>query len=89
MSVFNKSLLQRQLDDHSSFDDDDYLIITTGAIVQTFFGYKRRPGDSAPGHIVIYRGREAGHQRMVRDYLAANPMYGPHLFRRRLVLIKL
>jgi hypothetical protein len=89
MSVFNKSLFQRQLDDDSSSDDDDYLIITTAAIVQTFSGHKRRPGGSIPGHIVIYRDREAGHQRMVRDYLAANPTYGPHLFRRRLVLINL
>jgi hypothetical protein len=68
-----KSLLQMELDDDSSSDDDDYLIITTAAIVQTFSGHKRRPGGSVPGHIVIYRDREVGHQRMVRDYLVANP----------------
>jgi hypothetical protein len=88
MSGF-KSLLQKELDDDSSSDDDDYFIITAARIVQTFSGHKRRPGGSVPGHVVIYRDREGGHRRMFQDYLAENPTYGPHLFRRRLVLIHL
>ena len=84
-----KSLLQRELEDDSSSDDDDYFIIAAAAIVQTFSGHKRRPGGSVPGHAVIYRDREGGHRRMFQDYLADNPTYGPHLFRRRFVVIHL
>jgi len=54
-------------------------------VVHTFFRTKRRPGGSIPGHAVIYRDREGGHQRMYQDYLADNPTYGPDLFRRRLL----
>jgi hypothetical protein len=84
-----KSLLQMELDDNSSCNDDDYFIIAAAGIVQTFSGHKRKPGGSVPGHVVIYRDRQDGHQRMFQDYLAANPTYGPHLFRRRLVFINL
>jgi len=82
----SKSLLQREMEDESS-RDDDYFILTAAGIVQMFSGKKRR--DSVPGHVVIYRDREGGNDRMFQDYLADNPTYGPHLFRRRLVLIHL
>uniref|UniRef100_J3NBV0 Uncharacterized protein n=1 Tax=Oryza brachyantha TaxID=4533 RepID=J3NBV0_ORYBR len=78
-----KSLLQRELDDDSSSDDDDYFIIAAARIVQMYSGQTRRPGGSVPGHLVIYRDREGGYERMFQDYLADNPTYGPHLFRRR------
>ena len=76
-----KSLLQRELEDSSS-DDDDCLIISAAAIVETYSNKKERHGDSVPGHKVIYRDREDGHQRMFQDYLADEPTYGPNLFRR-------
>jgi hypothetical protein len=88
MSGF-KSLLQRELEDDSSSDDDDYFIMSAAQIVQTFSGQKRKPGGSVPGHLVIYRDREGGHQRMFEDYLVENPTYGPHLFRQRFVLVHL
>ena len=70
-----KSLLQRELDELSS-DDDDYFILSAARIVQTFSNCKGRHGGSVPGHLVIYRDREGGHQRMFQDYLADNPTYG-------------
>lgn len=73
MSTY-KSLLQIELDDDSSSDDDDYFIITAARIVQTFSGHKRRHGSSVPGHVVLYRDREGGHQRMFQDYLVDNPI---------------
>jgi hypothetical protein len=76
------------LDDESS-DDDDFFMFTAAAIVQMFAKKKGRHGGSVPGHIVIYRDREAGHRRMYQDYLADNPTYDPDLFRRRLLFFPL
>ncbi|XP_066391964.1 uncharacterized protein [Miscanthus floridulus] len=78
----SRSLLQRELDDSSS-DDDDYLILSVAQIVETYSNAKGRHGGSVPGHKVIYRDREGGHERMFQDYLADDPTYGPHLFHRR------
>ncbi|XP_066340604.1 protein ALP1-like [Miscanthus floridulus] len=80
--AFGKSLLQRELEDFSS-DDDDCLIMSAAAIVETYSNKKGRHGGSVLGHKVIYRDREGGHQRMFQDYLADDPTYGPDLFRRR------
>ena len=55
-----KSLLQRELDELSS-DDDDYFILSAARIMQTFSNRKGRHGGSVPGHLVIYRDREGGH----------------------------
>ncbi|XP_038707252.1 uncharacterized protein LOC120002560 [Tripterygium wilfordii] len=38
---------------------------------------------SAPGHRVINRNWEEGHQRLWHDYFAEVPVFPPHLFRRR------
>lgn len=78
----SKSLLQRELDDSSS-EDDDHLILSAAQIVETFSNTKGRQGGSVPGHQVIYRDKEGGHHRMFQDYLANDPAYGPHLFYRR------
>jgi hypothetical protein len=59
-------------------------MITVAGIVH-MFSNKKRPGGSVPGYVVIYRDREGSHQRMFQDYLAHNLMYGPDLFRRRLL----
>jgi len=83
-----KSLLQRELDDSSS-DDDDYLIFSAAQIVQTYSNAKGRHSGSVLGHQVIYRDREDSYQRIFQDYLADDPTYGPHLFRRRLVCIQI
>ncbi|XP_066333305.1 uncharacterized protein [Miscanthus floridulus] len=77
-----KSLFQRELEDSLS-DDDDCLIMSAAAIVETYSNKKGRHGGSVPGHKVIYRDREGGHQRMFQDYLADDPTYGPNLFRQR------
>jgi hypothetical protein len=77
-----KSRAQRLLDEESS-DDDDSFVFTAAQIVRTFSKRKRRCGGSVPGHVVVYRDREAGHRRMYQDYLAENLTYGPELFRRR------
>ena len=74
----HKSLLQRELDDSSS-DGDDYLIFSAAQIVKTFSNAKGRHGDSVPGHQVIHRDREGGHQRMFQDYLTDDLTYIPHL----------
>jgi len=83
-----KYLLQRELED-SSPEDDDRLITSAAAIVETYSNKKGRHGGSVPGHKVIYRDREGGHQRMFQDYLVDDPTYGPNLFRRRFVRIHL
>ena len=69
--------------DDSSSDDDDSLIASAAAIIETFSNVKKKHGGSIPGHKVIYRDREAGHDRMFKDYLAKNPTYPPEIFRRR------
>ena len=84
-----KSLLQKELDSSSSDDDDDYFILSTARIVQPFANEKGRWGGSIHGHQVLYRDREDGHIRMFQDYLADDPTYPPHLFRRRFVHIHL
>jgi len=50
-----RSLLERQLDDSSS-DDEDSLILGTVAIVDTFAN-KKKHGGSVPGRTMIYRDR--------------------------------
>ena len=85
----SKSLLQRGLDSSSSDDDDDYFILSAARIVQSFSNEKGRHGGSVHGHQVLYRDREGGHRRMFQDYLADDPTYTPHLFRRRFVHIHL
>ena len=87
--AFAKSLLQRESEDSSSDDGDDYLIMSAAAIVETYLNQKGRHGGSVLWHKVIYRDREGGHQRMFQDYLADDPTYGPDLFRRRFVRIHL
>jgi hypothetical protein len=42
---------------------------------------ERKPGGSVPGHRVIYRDREGGHDRMYQDYLTDNATYDPDIFR--------
>ena len=74
-----KSLLQRELEDYSS-DDDDCLIMSAASIVETYSNKKGRHGGSVPCHKVIYRDREGGHQRMFQDYLADDRTYNPNLF---------
>ena len=78
----SRSRLRRQFDDDSS-DDDDYFIFTAARLLRTFSIKKRKPGGSVPGHTVIYRDRESGHQRMFQDYLADKLTYDPERFRRR------
>ena len=77
----------RRVLEESSSDDDESLILATAQIVQGFSNEKGRHGGSVKGHKVIYRDREAGHERMYQDYLAENPTYGPELFRRRLFIL--
>ena len=84
---FKRSLLQRELDDDSSFDDDDYMIFLDARIVHTYSNAKRSHGGSVLGHRVLYRDREGEHNRMFQDYLAVNPTYTPQIFRRRLLFI--
>jgi hypothetical protein len=79
--VLQESCLGR--DPIFEFDDDDSLISSVAEIIKTFLNEKRKHGGSIPGHIVIYRDREGGHDRMFKDYLAENPTYGPKIFRRR------
>jgi hypothetical protein len=67
------------LDDSSSDDDDSFIASTA----DTFSNVKKKHGGSIPGHRVIYRDREGGHERMFKDYLAENPTYSPETFRRR------
>ena len=38
---------------------------------------------SIPGHIVINRGRQEGHERLYRDYFCEHPVYPANLFCRR------
>ncbi|XP_017250657.1 uncharacterized protein LOC108221279 [Daucus carota subsp. sativus] len=40
-------------------------------------------GSSSTPRRMIYRDREAGHERLVKDYFAENPVYTPETFRRR------
>jgi hypothetical protein len=54
-----KPLLQRELEDSSS-DDDDYLIKATTAIVETYSNKKGRYGCSVPDHKVIIEIEKAG-----------------------------
>jgi len=80
---FPKTFFQRQLDDDSSSDDEDYYMMSSALLMNSFSNVERKHGGSVPGHAVIYRDRESGHNRMFQDYLADNPTYGPHIFRRR------
>jgi hypothetical protein len=74
---------QRELDESSS-DDDALLLSSAIQIVSSVSNVgERRPDGSIPGHRVIFRDREGGHQRMFQDYLADNPTYGEDIFRRR------
>ena len=84
---FKSSLLQRELDDDSLSDDDDYVIFSAARIVHTYSNAKRSQGGSMLGHRVIYRDREGGHNRRFQDYLVVNPTYTPQIFRRRLLFI--
>jgi hypothetical protein len=77
-----RSRLRSQLDDSSS-DDDDSFIASAAAVVDSFSNEKKKHGGSIPGHRVIYRDRQAGHNRMVQDYLAENSTYPPETFRQR------
>jgi hypothetical protein len=79
---FKRSRLRSQLGDSSS-DDDDCFIASAAAIVDSYFNVKKKHGGSIPGHRVIYRDREDGHERMVKDYLVENATYPPETFRRR------
>lgn len=38
---------------------------------------------SIPGHIVINREREKGHDKLWNDYFSENPTFGARTFRRR------
>ena len=82
---FKSSLLQRELDDDSLSDDDDYVIFSAAQIVHTYSNTKRSHGGSVLGHRVLYRDRKGGHERMFQDYLVVNPTYTPEIFRRRLL----
>ena len=84
-----KSLLQTELNSSSSDDDDDYFILSAARIVQSFSNEKGKHGGSVHDHQVLYRDREGGHKRMFQDYLADDPTYPPHIFRRRFVHIHL
>ena len=72
-----KSLLQTELNSSSSDDDDDYFILSAARIVQSFSNEKGKHGGSVHGH-----------KRMFQDYLADDPTYPPHIFRRRFVHIQ-
>ena len=63
-----RSLLQRQLDDSSS-DDNCSIILPAAQILQIASKKKGPHGRSVKGHKVIYRDREAGHERMFQDYV--------------------
>ena len=62
-----------------------FFMCAAARILHKFSSKKQRHAGSVPGHAVIHRDREGGHQRMYQDYLANNPTYGPDLFRRRLL----
>ncbi|XP_074378487.1 uncharacterized protein LOC141720029 [Apium graveolens] len=40
-------------------------------------------GSSSTPRRTVYRGREADHERLVKDYFTENPVYTPETFRRR------
>jgi hypothetical protein len=45
---------------------------------------RRTHGGSRPGKRGnIDREREVGHERILKDYFGENPVYSPHIFRRR------
>jgi len=79
-----RSLSRRQLDDSSS-DDDDFDTLAAAVIIDTIANHKKKLGGSVKGHRMLYRDREGGYERMLQDYLAVNPTYGPEIFRRRLM----
>ena len=82
-----KSLLQQVLDSSSSDDDDDFFI-QSASIIHTYYTSMSAPkqGGSVPGHKIVRRKRQEGHQKLYEDYFSDDPTYGPEFFRRRFVL---
>ena len=67
----------------SSSDDDDAIAIIAAVNESLASTVPRRHGGSVPGHVVIDRGREEGHTRLVADYFATPAVFGEAIFRRR------
>jgi hypothetical protein len=76
------SLAQLFFDDSSSDDDDDLEMVT--ALYADFVSSKRpKHGGSVPGHALVHRRKQAGHDRLMADYFVDEPIFGPATFRRR------
>lgn len=82
MRLQMSSLAQLFFDDSSSDDDDDLEMVT--ALYADFVSSKRpKHGGSVPGHALVYRRKQAGHDRLMADYFVDEPIFGPATFRRR------
>ena len=71
--------------DYMNNDSDDEFDAIIMAAQEEEMSRRRTRGHrgSIPGHRVINRGRQEGHERLYRDYFCEHPVYPVNLFRRR------
>jgi hypothetical protein len=74
-----------ELIDSLSLDDDDNFYFDAANIVVEVSQNEPIHRGSIVGHHTVDRDRLSWHYILYRDYFSENPIFGPDLFRRRLV----
>ncbi|XP_050365512.1 uncharacterized protein LOC126784055 [Argentina anserina] len=70
-------------DAHRRRDTTQVLAEAAGWLATNPLQQQPQWGGSVPGRATLHREREVAHQKILRDYFVADPVYPPEMFRRR------